>query len=101
MSGTSIEFKFLPSNLWIFLIFFFLARVENTGKAESTWDRLVHEHPDRIYNGDTGDVAANSYYHYKEDVAILKNLGVNVFGVLFFLFAFHRQFNLDLLKLIS
>ncbi|KAK9296110.1 hypothetical protein QLX08_009782 [Tetragonisca angustula] len=46
-----------------------------SGKGESTWDRLVHEHPDRIYNGDTGDVAANSYYQYKEDVAILKKLG--------------------------
>ena len=46
-------------------------------KGESTWDRFVHDGRSRVYNNETGDVAANSYYQYKEDVAILKMLGFN------------------------
>ncbi|KOC69583.1 Myrosinase 1 [Habropoda laboriosa] len=44
-------------------------------KGESTWDRYTHYQDGRIYNNDTGDVAANSYYKYKEDVALVKQLG--------------------------
>ena len=46
-------------------------------KGESTWDRYVHDGTGRVYNNDTGDVATNSYYQYKEDIAILKKLGFN------------------------
>ncbi|XP_033317128.1 myrosinase 1 [Bombus bifarius] len=46
-------------------------------KGESTWDRFVHDGRGRVYNNDTGDIAANSYYQYKEDIAILKKLGFN------------------------
>jgi beta-glucosidase len=45
------------------------------GKGESIWDRFSHT-PDRIMNGDTGDVACDHYHRYKEDVALLKELGV-------------------------
>ncbi|XP_076231706.1 myrosinase 1 [Calliopsis andreniformis] len=44
-------------------------------KGESTWDRYSHYRDGRIYNNDNGDVAADSYHKYKEDVAILKQLG--------------------------
>ncbi|HEY6452220.1 MAG TPA: GH1 family beta-glucosidase [Steroidobacteraceae bacterium] len=43
------------------------------GKAESIWDRFVHT-PGHIKNGDTGDVACDSYHRYKEDVALLREL---------------------------
>ena len=45
------------------------------GKGESIWDRFTHE-PDHIRNGDTGDVACDHYHRYKEDVALLKDLGL-------------------------
>ncbi|CAK9825194.1 Myrosinase 1 [Anthophora retusa] len=48
-------------------------------KGESTWDRYTHLQNGRVYNNDTGDVAANSYYKYKEDVALIKQLGFNTY----------------------
>jgi beta-glucosidase len=43
------------------------------GKAESVWDRFVRT-PGNIKNGDTGDVACDSYHRYREDVELLRQL---------------------------
>ncbi|TMG00687.1 MAG: glycosyl hydrolase family protein, partial [Chloroflexi bacterium] len=48
---------------------------DEDGKGESIWDRFSHE-PGRIMNGDTGDVACDQYHRYKEDVALMKELGL-------------------------
>ncbi|HEX5938790.1 MAG TPA: GH1 family beta-glucosidase [Dehalococcoidia bacterium] len=45
------------------------------GKGESIWDRFSHEEGN-IRNGDTGDVACDHYHRYKEDVALMKELGL-------------------------
>jgi beta-glucosidase len=45
------------------------------GKGESIWDRFVHREG-TIMNGDTGDVACDQYHRYKEDVAIMRDLGL-------------------------
>ncbi|XP_078037292.1 myrosinase 1-like [Augochlora pura] len=50
-------------------------------KGESVWDRFCHLKGGRIFNNETGDVAANSYYQYKEDVALLKKLGVDSYRI--------------------
>lgn len=47
-------------------------------KGESSWDRFSHT-PGHVYNNDTGDVAADSYHKYKEDIALLKNLGFKAY----------------------
>jgi beta-glucosidase len=44
------------------------------GKGESIWDRFAHT-PGKILNGDTGDVACDQYHRYREDVALMKELG--------------------------
>ena len=44
------------------------------GKGESIWDRFSHL-PDRIENGDTGDVACDHYHRMPEDVLLMKSLG--------------------------
>ncbi|VEN50231.1 unnamed protein product [Callosobruchus maculatus] len=49
------------------------------GKGENIWDHLVHTDPTAIVNNATGDVACDSYHKYKEDVAMLKDLGVNFY----------------------
>ena len=45
------------------------------GRGPSVWDTFSHT-PGKTHNGDTGDVADDSYHLYKEDVRLLKNLGV-------------------------
>ena len=48
------------------------------GKGESIWDRFAHT-PGRIKNNDTGDVALDHYHRYKEDVQLIKALGVKTY----------------------
>src|SRR5499426_471315 len=46
------------------------------GKGLSIWDTYTHE-PGHIKNNDNGDVANDHYRRYKEDVALMKNIGAN------------------------
>jgi beta-glucosidase len=48
------------------------------GRTPSVWDTFSHT-PGKTFQGDTGDVADDSYHRYKEDVHLLKNLGVSVY----------------------
>ncbi len=52
--------------------------VHEGGRGASIWDVFSHT-PGKTYNGDTGDVADDSYHLYKEDVRLLKNLGVRAY----------------------
>ena len=45
------------------------------GKGESIWDRFAHT-PGHMKTGDTGDVACDFYHRFREDVAIMKELGL-------------------------
>jgi beta-glucosidase len=47
---------------------------DEDGKGPSIWDTYAHT-PGKIKNGDTGDVANDHYHRYKEDVALMKDLG--------------------------
>jgi beta-glucosidase len=44
-------------------------------KGESIWDRFSHT-SGRVKNGDTGDVACDSYHRFPEDIALLKEMGL-------------------------
>ena len=46
------------------------------GKGESIWDRFAHT-PGKIKNGDTGDVACDSYHRWQEDIALLRAMNLN------------------------
>jgi beta-glucosidase len=48
------------------------------GRGPSVWDTFSHT-PGKTYHGETGDVADDSYHLYKEDVQLLKNLGVHAY----------------------
>jgi beta-glucosidase len=48
------------------------------GAGESIWHRFTHT-PDKIMNGDTGDVACDHYRRHKEDVALMKRLNLNAY----------------------
>lgn len=45
------------------------------GKGENIWDRMIKENPSSIANHDNASVACDSYHRYKEDVALVANLG--------------------------
>ena len=43
------------------------------GKGPNIWDDYCHELTrTHVKNGDTGDVACDSYHRYREDVALMK-----------------------------
>ncbi|WP_338693095.1 GH1 family beta-glucosidase [Streptomyces sp. Q6] len=46
------------------------------GRGPSIWDTYSHT-PGRTDGGDTGDVACDHYHRYPEDVALLRDLGVD------------------------
>jgi beta-glucosidase len=48
------------------------------GKGPSIWDTFVHT-PGHVANGETGDVAVDHYHSYKEDVALMKELGLDAY----------------------
>jgi beta-glucosidase len=48
------------------------------GKGPSIWDTFVHT-PGKIANGETGDVSVDHYHRYKEDVALMKELGLDAY----------------------
>jgi beta-glucosidase len=48
------------------------------GKGLSIWDTYTHK-SGNIKNNDTGDVANDHYHRYKEDVALMKGIGVNAY----------------------
>ncbi|XP_072938733.1 myrosinase 1-like isoform X2 [Epargyreus clarus] len=50
-----------------------------SGKSESIWDRYTHEHPERIFDHKNGDVAADSYHRFREDVKLMADLGVKYY----------------------
>ena len=47
------------------------------GKVDSVWD--VYARAGKCLNGDTPEIACDHYHKYKEDVALLKELGVKVY----------------------
>ncbi|MEA2575594.1 MAG: beta-glucosidase, partial [Chloroflexia bacterium] len=48
------------------------------GRGESIWDRFSHT-PGKVHGGDTGDVACDHYYRYRDDVALMKQLGLKAY----------------------
>jgi beta-glucosidase len=48
------------------------------GRGPSIWD-LFGKQKGRIANGDTGDVACDHYHRYREDVALMRQLGAQVY----------------------
>jgi len=47
-----------------------------TGKGESEWDFFWHENRNMVKDRSTADIACNSYHLWREDIQLLKQLGV-------------------------
>ena len=48
------------------------------GKTPSIWDTLSHK-KGYVMNGHTGDIACDHYHKWKEDIKLMKELGVNAY----------------------
>ncbi len=48
------------------------------GRTPSIWDTFSHT-PGRVLGGDTGDVAADHFHRYRDDVALMKRLGLKAY----------------------
>jgi len=52
--------------------------VKEGGRGESIWDIFSHI-PGKTKNGDTGDLASDSFHRWREDAALLKEMGVGAY----------------------
>jgi beta-glucosidase len=52
--------------------------VDADGRGRSIWDTFCAE-PNRIANGETGETACDHYHRYREDVALMADLGVGAY----------------------
>src|SRR5947199_206775 len=48
------------------------------GAGPSIWQRFCHT-PSLVRDGDTGDVACDHYRRYREDIALMRSLGMNAY----------------------
>src|SRR5271166_3180046 len=52
--------------------------VHDDGRGESIWDRFSHT-PGMVANGDTGDVACDHYHRTAQDIALMRELGLQAY----------------------
>jgi len=48
------------------------------GRGESIWDRFART-PGKVEDGSNGDVACDHYHRYRDDIALMKSLGVKTY----------------------
>ena len=52
--------------------------VADDGRAPSIWDTFCHT-PNKIAQSQTGDVACDHYHRYKEDIELMRTLGIQAY----------------------
>jgi beta-glucosidase len=51
---------------------------DEDGKGESIWDRFSHT-AGNVESGDTGDVACDHYHRWQEDIALMREIGLQAY----------------------
>jgi beta-glucosidase len=46
------------------------------GKGVSIWDTFSHT-PQKVHGGDTGDISADFYHRYRDDISLMQAIGLN------------------------
>jgi len=52
--------------------------VHEDGRGGSIWDTFSHT-PGKVFHGDTGDVACEQYFRYRDDAALIGSLGLGAY----------------------
>ncbi|MEP7190472.1 MAG: family 1 glycosylhydrolase, partial [Roseiflexaceae bacterium] len=51
---------------------------DEDGRGESIWDRFSHT-PGKVFNNDNGDVACDHYHRWRDDIALMRELGLQAY----------------------
>ncbi|MGW1283941.1 GH1 family beta-glucosidase [Streptomyces sp. NPDC002586] len=80
MSEPDVSVTFPPAFLWgtATSAYQIEGAVREGGRTPSIWDTFSHT-PGRTAGGETGDIAADHYHRYRDDVALMAELGVNAY----------------------
>src|SRR3954467_1834029 len=72
--------RFPPAFTWGFAASAYQIEGATTedGRGPSIWDTFARV-PGAVVNGDTGDVACDHYHRYRDDVALLAELGARAY----------------------
>jgi beta-glucosidase len=75
--NTNHELDFPPDFVWgaATASFQIEGAAHEDGRGESIWDRFCRT-PDKVRNGDTGDIACDHYHRYAVDVGLMRQLGL-------------------------
>ncbi|POO00098.1 Glycoside hydrolase [Trema orientale] len=49
------------------------------GRGPSVWDTFAHKFADKISDSSNGDIADDFYHRYKEDIKLMKKIGLDSF----------------------
>ncbi|XP_038898471.1 vicianin hydrolase-like [Benincasa hispida] len=49
------------------------------GRGPSIWDTFTKNHPEKIWDHSSGEIATDFYHRYKEDIKIMKLMGLDSF----------------------
>lgn len=49
------------------------------GRGPSIWDTFSHKYPGKIKDSSNGDIAVDFYHRYKEDVKVIKEMGLDAY----------------------
>ncbi|WP_051218357.1 GH1 family beta-glucosidase [Nocardioides insulae] len=77
--GTALaDLRFPPGFLWgaATASYQIEGAVDVDGRSPSVWDTFARV-PGAVLGGDTGDIACDHYHRYREDVALMKRLGLD------------------------
>lgn len=80
MSGRIDLAAFPPDFLWgtATAAYQIEGAVAEDGRTPSIWDTFSHT-PGKTANGDTGDVACDHYHRWREDITLMRRLGVDAY----------------------
>jgi len=51
---------------------------QSDGRGDSIWDTYCRQQG-RVKNGDTGDIACDHYHRYAEDIALMRDMGIDAY----------------------
>jgi beta-glucosidase len=78
--GIGADFAFPPDFVWgaATASYQIEGATDEDGRGESIWDRFCTI-PGKVRNGESGAIACDHYHRYREDVALMRELGLSAY----------------------